>query len=132
MSKTKSQPAVKIDGSLNDSLTEWLKTPYAKSLGFHSKSHFITNAVRDLMFKYRAPNLVDLVRYETHYELYDNSISKKIEVIINKSESGLECRTCTDSFRCDHVLNIWKIPMEIIHLEQLRFFNPFKYLFSKL
>jgi len=120
----------RLDGSLNTTLTEWLKTDYAKGLGFHSKSHFVTTAVRDLLFKYSVPNIIDLIRYPTYYELFDNSKSKKIEVTINKIRKCCECTEC-DSMKCEHILYLWKIPSEVTHLKQMGFLNPFEYLFAK-
>lgn len=125
------QASVRLDGDLNVNLTNWLKTDYAKSLGFHSKSHFITNAVRDLLFKYSAPNIIDLIRYESHFELFDNSKLKKIDVIMNKIGKCCECLEC-DSMKCEHVLYLWKIPSEITHLEQLGFLDPFLHLFPNV
>jgi len=125
------QGTARLDGVLNNALTEWLKTDYAKSLGFHSKSHFITNAVRDLLFKYSIPNLIDVMRYPSYYELFDNTKSKKIEVVINKIGKCCECSEC-DSMKCEHVLHLWKIPNEITHLKQMGFLNPFEFLFTVL
>lgn len=124
------QGTTRLDGTLDKTLAEWLKTDYAKSLGFHSKSHFVTNAVRDLLFKYSVPNIIDLIRYPTYYELFDNSKSKKIEVTINKIGKCCECLEC-ESMKCEHVLYLWKIPNEVIHLKQIGFLNPFEYLFAK-
>jgi hypothetical protein len=47
-----SQKPIKIDKILWDELDEWLKTPVAKTLGFHSKAQFVTQAVRELLGKY--------------------------------------------------------------------------------
>ena len=128
--KAKDQGTVRLDGNLNDHLSDWLKTDYAKSLGFHSKSHFITNAVRELLFKYSVPNQTDVLRYENHYELFDNLLQKKIDVITNQLEHCLVCTNC-ESTKCDHVLHIWKIPHEVTHLKQLKYSNPFEHLFRK-
>ncbi len=124
------QGTTRLDGTLDKTLTNWLKTDYAKSLGFHSKSHFVTNAVRDLLFKYSVPNIIDLIRYQTYYELFDNSKSRKIEITINKIGKCCECSEC-ESMKCEHILYLWKIPNEVIHLKQMGFLNPFEYLFAK-
>lgn len=130
-SKTPStQPAVKIDRMLFDSITDWLKTDYAKSLGFHSKAHFMTQAGRDLLFKYRMNVYSNVIRFHTHYELYDDLIKKKIEISINNSENSLECLNC-NSFSCDHIFHIWKDQQELSYLEKLNFLNPIIALFPR-
>lgn len=129
--EVKKQGIARLDGNLDEHLTMWLKTNYAKTLGFHSKSHFVTNAVRELLFKYSVPNQIDLVRYKTHYELFDNSIQKKVEIGVIRKERNLECYHC-ESLKCDHILHIWNVPNEVIHLKQLAILNPFEYLFLNM
>jgi len=121
---------VKIRKQLKSSIYDWLKTDYAESLGFSSMSDFMTQAGRELLFKYRIPMFTDVIRYKTHYELYDNVINKKLDIVINRNERSLECLKC-ESFNCDHILHIWKIQQEIIHLKQLNYLNPFENLFVK-
>lgn len=118
---------VRIRRDLKIATDEWLKTDYAQSLGFSSISNFITLSVREALMKYRGPTFTDLVRYETHYELFDVITKNKINIIINRSENGLECERC-DSFKCDHVLFIWNSVIEKTHLRQMKFPNPFIYL----
>ena len=120
---------VRIRGKLKIAVKEWVETDYAQSLGFSSISNFMTIAAREALMKYKGPTFTDMVRYETHYELYDNVIHKKVEVSINIGEAGLECTNC-DSFKCDHVLFIWNSKVETIHLKQLKFLDPFLYLFN--
>lgn len=129
--EVKKQGIARLDGNLDEYLTTWLKTNYAKTLGFHSKSHFVTNAVRELLFRYAVPNQTDLLRYKTYYELFDNSIQKKVEVHINKKDLHLECHNC-NSVKCDHVLHIWNTPNENTHLKQLKLLNPFEHLFLNI
>ncbi len=62
-----SQKPIKIDSALWDELDKWLKTPSAKSYGFHSKAQFVTEAVRSLLQKYRSDSQV----YEKFYSLYE-------------------------------------------------------------
>lgn len=124
------QETVRIRKDLKSSIHNWLKTDYARSLGFSSMSNFMTHAGREMLLKYRVPMFTDVIRYKTHYELYDNIINKKLNVVISKRERALSCLHCK-SFDCDHILHIWKIPAEILHLEQLNYLNPFFNLFAK-
>lgn len=120
---------VRIKLKLKTAVDDWLKTEYAKSLGFSTLSNFMTIAARETLMKYRGPVFTDLIRYENNYELYDVIIKKKIEIIINKQEMILNCKNC-DSFICDHILFIWNTPNEVIHLKQMNFLNPFKHIMT--
>lgn len=51
-----SQKTIKLDSMLWDELDNWLKTPKAKKLGFHSKAQFATQAVRELLEQYTTTN----------------------------------------------------------------------------
>ncbi len=124
--KSSIQPAVKIDGPLNDLLSEWLKTDYAKSLGFHSKASFITQAARELLLKYRGPHFIGVQKCKTHYTLDDNLTTQKVKIVINNTESSLECSSC-DSFNCNHIFFIWSIPQEESDLTKMGFLNPLNY-----
>ena len=121
------QGTVKLDGSLNKTLDDWLKTEYAISLGFHSKAHFITQAVRELLFKYYGPHFTDLKRQPNFYEIFDIHTKEKVKIAINKSESALECTSCK-SFTCDHIFFIWSSRIENSFLESLKFLDPLKHL----
>ena len=127
LSKNSIQPAVKIDKLLNDNLTEWLKTDYAKGLGYHSKAHFITNAARDLLFRYRTQKYMDIVKHSDYFTMKDLFFDRVVEVVINKSEYALECPHCTSGqdFRCDHIYAIWQNIRFARELTEERILNPF-------
>ncbi len=121
------QPAVKIDRLLNENLTEWLKTDYAKGLGFHSKAHFITNAARDLLFRYRTQKYMDIVKHSDYFTMKDLFFDRIVEVVINTSEYALECPHCTSGqdFRCDHIYTIWQNLKFAQELREDKILNPF-------
>ena len=121
---------VRIRKTLKIAVEDWISTEYAKSLGFSSASNFMTIAAREALMKYSGPNFTDLNRYETNYELFDTVIDKKVNVTIGRRERGLKCLNC-DSFKCEHILFIWSHPTEIRHLQQLKFLNPYLFLFNK-
>ena len=108
--KRSSQPSVKIDGGLNIELDNWLTTENAAILGFHSKSDFITEAVREFMQKIRGPRFTDLLENETgNYTLIDtyfNIPEKFITVLVDTINKTLNCTYCKVS-HCDHILYIW-------------------------
>jgi len=64
-----SQKPIKIDSALWDELDKWLKTPSAKSYGFHSKAQFVTESVRNLLQKYRSDSQV----YEKLSPMYEKN-----------------------------------------------------------
>ena len=64
-----SQKPIKIDSALWDELDKWLKTSSAKSYGFHSKAQFVTEAVRNLLQKYRSDSQV----YEKFSPVYEKN-----------------------------------------------------------
>jgi len=64
-----SQKPIKIDSALWDELDKWLKTPSAKSYGFHSKAQFVTESVRNLLQKYRSESQV----YEKLSPMYEKN-----------------------------------------------------------
>lgn len=109
--KRDSQPAVKIDGGLSMELDEWLKTDNAASLGFHSKSDFVTEAVRKFMQSVRGPRFTDLLENEVgDYTLIDTYLdlpTKHLIVQVDKKHKQLTCQYCK-SDNCDHILYIWK------------------------
>lgn len=54
MKHTKStQKTVTLDTGLWHELGNWLDTTESKELGFHSKAQFVTEAVRELLLKYK-------------------------------------------------------------------------------
>ena len=127
ISKDSIQPAVKIDKLLNDDLTEWLKTDYAKGLGFHSKAHFITNAARDLLFRYRTQKYMNVVKHDGYFTMKDLFYDRTVEVVVNLSEYALECPHCSSGhdFRCDHIYTIWQNARFAVELMEERILNPF-------
>ena len=104
--KSSIQGTVRIDPKLHDFVSEWLKTDHAKSLGFHSKAHLVTQAVRDLVYKYTGLRCMLIGRHLNNYTLYDNGLNAMVKITINKVEHALECTTCK-SFDCHHVFFIW-------------------------
>ena len=104
------QPAVKIDGGINAELTDWLKTKIAQDLGYHSKSQFITEAVREFMQRVRGPRFTDLQENENgDYSLIDTYIlnSDDIKIQVDKMHKILHCEYCKQS-NCDHTLYVWR------------------------
>jgi len=105
-----SQPSVKIDGGLNIELNNWLTTENAAILGFHSKSDFVTEAVREFMQKIRGPRFTDLLENETgNYTLIDTYLNipeKYIIVLVDRVNKILNCQYCKVE-HCDHILYIW-------------------------
>lgn len=109
--KRNTQPAVKIDGGLNIELDFWLKTENAASLGFHSKSDFVTEAVRRHMQSVRGPRFTDLMENESgDYTMIDTYLdlpTKFLIVQIDKNHKSMQCQYCRVN-DCDHILYIWK------------------------
>lgn len=68
---------------------------------------------------------MELFRYSTHYEMEIDD--EKIAIVINRSEHALECHKCK-SFKCKHIIIIWKDAQERNYLEKKRLPNPLKYL----
>jgi len=100
-----------MDGGLNMELDLWLATDNAASLGFHSKSDFVTEAVRRFMQSIRGPRFTDLLENEdgdyTMIDTYLNLPTKYLIVLVDKKHRTLACQHCkTDN--CDHILYIWK------------------------
>lgn len=104
------QPAVKIDGGLNLELDSWLSTENAAVLGFHSKSDFVTEAVREFMQRVRGPRFTDLLENNTgDYTLIDTYLNlpeKYITVTVDKQHKLLNCKYCKVEY-CDHILYMW-------------------------
>lgn len=107
----KSQPTIKIDGGLGIELDLWLKTENAASLGFHSKSDFATEAIRNYMQSVRGPRFTDLVENEdgdyTLVDTYLNLPTKYLVVQVDKKHKEIKCKYC-QSDKCDHILYVWK------------------------
>lgn len=120
----KSQPNVKIDGGLSMELDEWLRTENAASLGFHSKSDFVTEAVRKFMQSIRGPRFTDLLETQDgDYSLIDtylNLSTKFLIVQVDKKHKQLSCQYCK-SDTCDHILYIWKSMASSARLTSLNF-----------
>ncbi len=114
------QPSVKIDQALNRELIKWLQTDYAKRLGFHSKAHFITHAVRDLMFKYRTQKYLVIGRNDDVFFVKDLFEEKITPVIINKEKNVLQCSLCEENINlsCEHVVAVWGMPTFAHHLSE--------------
>ena len=127
MTRKEDLSTVRIRKKLKISVSDWIKTDYAQSLGFSSMSNFMTQAARDSLLRYRGPIFTDIIRYDGYYELFDIIIRRKVEVVISKREMCLKCLECK-SVECDHVLFVWNISKEMTHLKQLNFFNPFEHL----
>lgn len=106
----KTQPTVKIDGGLNLELNNWLGTENAAVLGFHSKSDFVTEAVREFMQKIRGPRFTDLLENEigdyTLIDTYLNPPEKFITITVDKKHLRLICNYCKIDY-CDHILYAW-------------------------
>lgn len=122
--KRASQPAVKIDGGLSMELDEWLKTDNAASLGFHSKSDFVTEAVRKFMQSIRGPRFTDLAENDDgDYTLIDTYLdlpSKYLIVQIDRVHKQLSCQYCKRD-NCDHILYIWKSSASSTRLSNMGF-----------
>jgi len=122
--KRKSQPTVKIDGGLGLELDLWLQTEMAASLGFHSKSDFVTEAVRRHMQSVRGPRFTDLIENEdgdyTMIDTYLNLPTKYLVVIVDKTHKKLTCQYC-NSESCDHILYIWKSNSSSARLASMSF-----------
>lgn len=108
--KRHTQPTVKIDGGLNLELDSWLSTENAAILGFHSKSDFITEAVREFMQRVRGPRFTDLLENDvgdyTLIDTYLNLPEKYITITVDKQHKTLNCTYCHVKY-CDHVLYMW-------------------------
>lgn len=94
-----SQKPIKIDGKLWDELDEWLQSPTAKTLGFHSKAQFVTQAVRELLEKYTERTI------PIPKQIYD-----KYQSIFEEKKSELESKGIT-SFS-DYVAEMLTAVME--------------------
>ncbi len=120
----KSQPSVKIDGGLSLELESWLQTDNAAALGFHSKSDFVTEAVRRYMQSIRGPRFTDLIENEegdyTLIDTYLNLATKFLIVQVDKKHKKLQCQHCHSNL-CDHVLYIWKSMGSSTRLSSLGF-----------
>lgn len=69
--------------------------------------------------------MMELFRYQLHYEMEIEN--EKITIMINRPERALKCHKCK-SFKCKHIIIIWKDEQEKNYLEKKRLHNPLKYL----
>lgn len=65
---------------------------------------------------------MELFRFSGYY-IMDDGIDEKITININCGERALECVKCM-SFKCKHIIIIWKDQHERNYLEKFGFLNP--------
>lgn len=101
---------VKLDGELHNELDVWLQLETTKAIGYHSKSDFVNQAVREMLNKERGPRFTDLVENnDGDYTLIDTRLvtsENNILVTIDRTHKTMMCTHCKiDS--CDHIRYIW-------------------------
>lgn len=101
---------VKLDGELHKQLDSWLAYPETRAMGYHSKSDFVNQAVREMLKRERGPRFTDLVENTdgdyTMIDTYLVSAENNILVVIDRVHKSMMCTHCKLS-ECDHVLYIW-------------------------
>lgn len=102
--------SVKIDGELHNELAVWLQIPTTKSIGYHSKSDFVNQAVRDMLNRERGPRFTDLIENDDgDYTMIDTrlvSSENNVLVTIDRTHKTMLCTHCKIN-DCDHVRYIW-------------------------
>ena len=116
--------SVKLDGDLHKELNLWLQLPTTKSIGYHSKSDFVNQAVRDMLNRERGPRFTDLIENEDgDYTLIDTrlvSAENNILVALDRTHKTMICTNCTID-DCDHVRYIWSSHITSTRLASIGF-----------
>jgi len=115
---------VKIDGSLHEELDNWLNVQMTSFMGYHSKSDFVNQAIRELMKRERGPRFTDLFENKdgdyTLVDTYLRTAENNILVILDQVHKIMKCTYCNVD-ECDHVLFIWKSISSSSRLSNLGF-----------
>ena len=102
--------SVKLDGELHKELVLWLQLPTTKSIGYHSKSDFVNQAVRDMLNRERGPRFTDLTENsDGDYTMIDTrlvSSENNVLVTIDSTHKTMLCTHCKIS-DCDHIRYVW-------------------------
>jgi len=116
--------SVKIDGELHKEMDTWLASQMTSSMGYHSKSDFVNQAIRELMKRERGPRFTDLFENKdgdyTLIDTYLRAVENNILVTMDKTHKTLRCTYC-NSYECDHILFIWKSVSSSSRLSNLGF-----------
>ncbi len=89
------QKTVTLDVGLWYELGHWLDTDEAKQLGFHSKAQFVTEAVRELLLKYK--NVV-ILKELNNLKLQEKGSDKKFNSAVRSYLRLME----EDTFGINH------------------------------
>ena len=115
---------VKIDGDLHAELDQWLSAQMTSAMGYHSKSDFVNQAIRELMKRERGPRFTDLFENKdgdyTLIDTYLRTAENNILITLDKVHKTMTCTFC-NVYGCDHILFIWKSVSSSIRLSNLGF-----------
>lgn len=121
---------VKLDGELHIQLESWLMQPETRSMGYHSKSDFVNQAVREMLKRERGPRFTDLVENsDGDYVMVDTYLvtsENNILVTIDRTHKTMMCTHCKLS-TCDHILYIWASQASSSRLSNIGFPCSVKY-----